>query len=469
MAFVLRDRWSVFSANEVKDGEAEKNESCADKRTFEIAGVAPDEDGAGADDECGGDHGVPPDTVGSVQLRPPFAIEENGGGGEHVEEPLGEDGEFEVLLELGEEKEQDCGEQSLDDKRRRGRLESRVDVCELPEEEAVASGGEGDARAGHDGAVERDEDAECHGGGNESRAARAGDDGEGRDGGSLCRRDLRGGQDVLDGGVRRHEEDADDEEAADESDGQRALGTANFAGDHREVIPSVISPEGGDKSEHESAETAGCVGKRRGEVRQRSGCRCEAERGDDENEHGLKNREDELEVAGFFDPEVIESGDQPCDGDGEDLRPQEWCAGNVIGEEVKCRKDPESACESAGDGCDGCGLCDGKPCPHVEKGGRVAIGSAEIDVLAAGVGEHSSEFGVSHGAEEREQAARDPGEIDHSGRAGVAHHFRWDEKDTAADDGADDDGGGLRGAEDAGKVSRRGAGGRGNGLVHAVM
>ena len=94
-----------------------------------------------------------------------------------------------------------------------------MDVRELAEEEAVARGGERDARAGHDGSVERNEDAESHGSGDKSCAARAGDDGERGDGGPFAGGDLRGGQDVLDGGVGGHEEDADDEESADEGDG----------------------------------------------------------------------------------------------------------------------------------------------------------------------------------------------------------------------------------------------------------
>jgi hypothetical protein len=37
----------------------------------------------------------------------------------------------------------------------------------------------------------------------------------------------------------------------------------------------------------------------------------------------LSHGEDELEVAGFLDAEVVESGDEPGDGDGEDLRPED--------------------------------------------------------------------------------------------------------------------------------------------------
>ena len=162
-----------------------------------------------------------------------------------------------MLLELREEQQQHGGEQCLHDERCGWGLEARVDVRELAEEESVAGGGEGDARAGHDGSVERDEDAEGHGGGDEACAARAGDDGECGDGGAFAGGDLRGGQDVLNSGIGGHEEDADDEESADEGDGEAALGTAHFAGDHGEVVPSVVGPEGGNEGEHESAEAAG--------------------------------------------------------------------------------------------------------------------------------------------------------------------------------------------------------------------
>src|SRR5579863_5367706 len=137
---------------------------------------------------------------------------------------------------------------------------------ELAEEESVAGGGEGNARAGHDGSVERDEDADGHGGGDESCTAGPCDDGERGHGGAFGGGDLCGGQDVLNGRAGGHEERADDEEPADEGDGERALGTADFTGDHGEVVPSVICPERGDEGEHESAEAAGRVGQAGGEV-----------------------------------------------------------------------------------------------------------------------------------------------------------------------------------------------------------
>src|SRR6185437_5666676 len=102
------------------------------------------------------------------------------------------------------------------------------------------------------------------------------------------------------------------------------------------------------------------------------------------------------------------------------------------------------------------GLGDGEPGPHIEEGGEVAVGPAEVDVFAAGVGHDGAEFGVGHGAEEGEDSSDDPGEIDHAGRAGGAHHFMRNEEDAAADDGSDDDSSGVGGSEDAGQVARDG-------------
>ena len=59
--------------------------------------------------------GISPDAIRAGEIGSAAAIHKHRGRGEHVEEPLGEDGEFEVLLELREEKQEHCGEQSLDD------------------------------------------------------------------------------------------------------------------------------------------------------------------------------------------------------------------------------------------------------------------------------------------------------------------------------------------------------------------
>ena len=109
-----------------------------------------------------------------------------------------------------------------------------------------------------------------HGRGHEAGSAGSGDDRQGGNRGALAGCDLRGGQDVLDGGVGGHEEHADDEQAADERDRQAAFGMAHFAGHHGEVVPAVVGPQGGDEGEHEAAESAHCVGQTCGEVGQRA-------------------------------------------------------------------------------------------------------------------------------------------------------------------------------------------------------
>ena len=54
-----------------------------------------------------------------------------------------------------------------------------------------------------------------------------------------------------------------------------------------------------------------------------------AEGSDDEDEDGFEDGEDELEVAGLFDAEIVQSGHEPGDGDGEDLRPEQGQAADV--------------------------------------------------------------------------------------------------------------------------------------------
>ena len=138
-----------------------------------------------------------------------------------------------------------------------------------------------------------------------------------------------------------------------------------------------------------------------------------------------------------------------------------------VREPVKGREDAERAGKAAGDRGDRGRLGDRKPRPHVEEGGGVAVGAAQVDVLAAGIGQHRAEFRIGHGAEEREQAADNPREIDERGRAGVFHHFAGHEEDAAADDGPHHDGRGLAGAEHAGQIGRDRLRRRGIGLTHA--
>ena len=112
----------------------------------------------------------------------------------------------------------------------------------------------------------------------------------------------------------------------------------------------------------------------------------------------------------------------------------------------------EHAHEAGGDGGDGRGLGDGDPRPGVEEGGKVAIGLADEGVLAADPRAKGGDLGVAHGAEEREQTADDPDCVDGATRPVAAIISRGHEKNSGADDDADDDGDRVARGEDAREI-----------------
>ncbi len=376
-----------------------------------------------------------------------------------------------MLLELAEEKQQQGGDESLDGERGGRGLETRADVGELAEEKAIAGGGKGDACAGHDGSVERDEDGESHGCGDESRPGGAGDDGECRDGGPFAGGDADGGQDVLDSGIGGHEEYADDEQAADEGDGQAAFRALHLAGNHGEVVPAVVSPEGGDQRGHESAQAAHGMGHAGGEVGPGAAERGETQSCDDEDQNPLEHREDKLKVSGFLYPKTVQPGHEPGDEDGEDLRPEQRqrSADGQVTEAMECGKELEGAGQADGDGGDRGRLGHGEPGPHIKESGSVAVRAAQVDIFAAGIGQHGAQFCIGHGAEQREQAADNPGQVDKRRRTDVLHHLPGNQEDAAADDGADDDSRSLAGAQNARQVGQCRLCFGGGWLAHAVM
>ena len=322
-------------------------------------------------------------------------------------------------------------------------------------EEAVAGGGEGDARAGERTADKGGADADGHADGDERGSEVSGDEAEGVGCGAVGLRDGSGGEDVLDGRVGEHVERADDGDAADEREGQGALRVLDFAGHLRDVGPAVVGPECGDERDHEAGEAAACAGE--------AGCEVvpatvldagETEGGDDDDQQDFEPGEGGLHVGGVAGADDVEAGDDPGGGDGEDLRPQQVSEGGLR-EEAEDGEGAEHAHEAGGDGGDGGGLGDGDPGPGVEEGGEVAVGVAEEGVFATDAGLHGGDFGVAHGAEEREQAADDPDGVDHARTADGGHHLARDEEDSGADDDADDDGRGVRGVEDAGQVGVR--------------
>src|SRR5580698_1873916 len=125
---------TITPAHDPEERQAQQNEAGAKERATKVAGVAPDEDDGGAGNEDGGQNGISPDAVRPHEIGPLATVIKDGGGGEHVEEPLGEDGEFEMLLKLGKEEQENGGKEALHDERGGGRLEARMNMRELAEE-----------------------------------------------------------------------------------------------------------------------------------------------------------------------------------------------------------------------------------------------------------------------------------------------------------------------------------------------
>ena len=64
--------------------------------------------------------------------------------------------------------------------------------------------------------------------------------------------------------------------------------------------------------------------------------------------------------------------------------------------------------EPDGERCDGAALADGEDHPAIEKCRELAIGLAQVDVLAAGFGIHRSHLGEGEAGEQRDHSADEP-------------------------------------------------------------
>src|SRR5581483_4572743 len=231
----------------------------------------------------------------------------------------------------------------------------------------------------------------------------------------------------------------DDADAADEGEWERALRVVDLAGELREVRPAVVGPERGDECGHEAGDARVCgeVGCR--EIVQRAVAEAaEADDRDADDENDLEPGECGLDVRGFARADDVERGDEPGGDDRGYLRPEQMREGG-LGEEAERREVAEYAHKAGGERGNGRRLGDGDPGPGVEEGGEVAVGFADEGVLATDAGAKRGDFGVAHGAEEREQAADDPDDVDDADAAGGGHHLARDEEDAGADDDADDD------------------------------
>src|ERR1700686_4976925 len=108
-----------------------------------------------------------------------------------------------------------------------------------------------------------------------------------------------------------------------------------------------------------------------------------------------------------------------------------------VGEKSKDRECLEDANQASCDSRDRCRFGDEEPSPGIKKSCQRTVAVAHINILAAGLRFHGSQFGVGERAEKREQPSNQPCQIDQLGRTNGLHHFGGNEKNSAADDGAD--------------------------------
>ncbi len=111
-------------------------------------------------DRCSNDeerrhHGISPRAIRARSVWLALTKYEDTAGGDHVEEPFGEDREFKEVPKRSAAQLKGNGHHRLDDKRQRWRMEARMDVSQGFEEVSIAGHGKRNAPSAHDGAIER--------------------------------------------------------------------------------------------------------------------------------------------------------------------------------------------------------------------------------------------------------------------------------------------------------------------------
>ncbi len=167
---------------------------------------------------------------------------------------------------------------------------------------------------------------------------------------------------------------------------------------------------------------------------------------------GLYGSGDELQVVAAFCAAVVDD-----DEDGEETGGDGFYAdvleGIDVGDEGDMQfdrgfhggveagqvyKEAEVLRGDEGHGGDGGGVDDDIGGPAKKEGNEIAIDLLQVHVGAARVGEHGSEFGIDHRADDRDEAGDDPDEEEHVGRAEAFGHGGGAHEDARTDDAADD-------------------------------
>ena len=116
-------------------------------------------------------------------------------------------------------------------------------------------------------------------------------------------------------------------------------------------------------------------------------------------------------------------------------------------------------------GGDGAGPGDPEAGPAVEESGEIAVGLAQVDVFAASLGEHGTQFGVAQRAGQRQQPRQHPGQQHPGRRAYVLRHDGALQEHAGADHGAHHDGGGIDETQAADQASAHGRSRCGDGSI----
>ena len=114
-----------------------------------------------------------------------------------------------------------------------------------------------------------------------------------------------------------------------------------------------------------------------------------------------------------------------------------------MGEETQGRKVSQNAHETGGQSRDRSRLRDEKPGPGVKKSSQRAVTVADVNILAAGLRLHGAQFGVGQRSKERKQSAHQPRQVNQLCRPSGLHHLGRNQKNSTADDGADDNRAGM--------------------------
>jgi hypothetical protein len=105
MALIHRNRRPIAFAYDPQHRQAQEDEGGADQGSFEVSGVAPNQNSRCAENKNGRQERISPHTIRALEIGALAAIVENGRGGEHVEQPLSEHRQLEMLLKLTEKEQ----------------------------------------------------------------------------------------------------------------------------------------------------------------------------------------------------------------------------------------------------------------------------------------------------------------------------------------------------------------------------